>query len=211
MLQIMRLITGIVAAALRCVRGQAGDPKSTIRQTNSCCPAPESACSCRPAKPFWPNPGDEVEAWSTHADAWFPAVVLEPEADHPWGPVVVRLKGNAPGAADRLRRDLVRPLRRLAAALRECGPDVDYDAYDRDNVRHMGECPGCRECADMRRYYIQCRKCGRTKHREMLNVGAGDRGYDAGADGLCWFCLPTWPYTRDHARLARERACASRV
>jgi hypothetical protein len=151
--------------------------------------------------------GDEVEAWSTHAEAWFPAVVVANDSD-PWEPIVVRLKGNAPGARDKLRRDLVRPLRRVAAARRECGPRIDYDAYDRDNIRHIEECTGCQGCAGVERHYTQCRKCGRTKHREYLD-GSARCGHESGEDGVCWFCLTSWPYT--HARLAKERVCASRV
>lgn len=197
MLRIMRLLTGIVAAALRgvCRRTNEG-PKFDV----AAWPIPKfdidlptvvpTTHSWPCLRPFWPNPGDEVEAWSAYTSAWFPAVVVA-SSDNPWEPVVVRLKGNAPH--DKLRRDLVRPLRRLAAARRECGPDIDYSAYDRDNIRHIEECTGCRECAGVGRYYAHCRKCGRTKHHEYLD-GTLRTGHETGQGGVCWFCLPTWPY-----------------
>ena len=223
MLRIIRLMTGIVAAALCGARKRpSGDAKSDIAfawpvmtpKFDVALPTvvPTTGMICCPAQPFCPSPGDEVEAWSMYSEAWFPAVVVA-SSDDPWDTIVVRLKGNASSAHDKLRRDLVRPLRRLAAARRECGHHIDYSAYDRDNIRHIEECTGCRECAshrdDMRRYYAQCRKCGTTKHRELLDGTGG--GHEAGGDGLCWFCLPTWPYTRDDAHIARKRACASRV
>lgn len=201
-MRIIRLMTGIVAAALRGVRKRpSGDARSGITFAWPMTPkfdvalptwVPTTGMICCPAQPFFPSPGDEVEAWSAHASAWFPAVVVA-TSDNPWAPVVVRLKGNASSVHDRLRRDLVRPLRRLAGARRECGPDVDYSAYDRDNIRHIEECTGCRECAGVGRYYAHCRKCGRTKHHEYLD-GTLRTGHETGQGGVCWLCLPTWPY-----------------
>lgn len=170
MFGLAKLLTGVVAllcralriAAARLLTGMTLLPWRATRTTGP--PPPQRSWP----RPWPPEAGDDIEKLSRYVDCWFPAVVTaRSSSGGGWPSITVRIRGNAEGAVttDVLESE-IRPIQRLAAAQRKPADGAldAYDAYDRDNIRHLLECGGCPECDGLGAYYREC-ACERLHHR----------------------------------------------
>lgn len=179
MFALARLLTGIAALLYKMLR-IATSPAARLL-TSIATLLRRTPKTAEPSPPqtsgHWPpDVGDDVEQLSHHIDCWFPAVITaRSPSGYPWPHLTVRIRGNAAGTATTDVLPLqIRPIQRLAAAQRQptdAGCDA-YDAYDRDNIRHLQECVGCPECDGLDKYYREC-ACKRRIHRHDSCIVCG--------------------------------------